>query len=131
MNNCTPFRQHEIEVGIRLRKEGRPWSEIASCLGRNQSTVQKRINYEMMTPEAKAEYRKRKEANRKARPPRKSIYIPMIAHDDNRPKFKPSAEQLAERDRVSSEPMTLSAILFGDPPPSRSALAQKVQNGTV
>lgn len=99
--NRVQVRWTEIEKEFAEAKiaEGYTYAAIAKMMGRSDAAVRK---WKFRQGERIFKRAKRESANSTDAPP----------------------ELLADRDARANEPRSLSAIMFGDPPPSRSALGR-------
>jgi hypothetical protein len=112
-----PWTSEEDSTVAAMRRDGAWLPAIADALCRTRGAVSKRLEYIALTSEERLQKSQAKSA---AVPKRaRAVVRERITPSNN--KFVPPAV-LEERERHLLEPRSLSAILMGDPAPSRSAL---------
>jgi hypothetical protein len=116
------WTKEETETLVRLRKLSVSFQEIASALNRTRKAVEWRWQVIHFTPDHKERRRQTKNANAykyRVRPKKQNPlrFVPekMLAPD----------VVLIERDIRLSAPRTITAHIFGDPPPGYSALDKR------
>lgn len=115
-----PWTSEEDSAALAMRRDGMRPPAIGEVLQRAGGAVSSRLRYLALTP---AERLQKNRAKRDSRPSRAQAVARMRVMPSNN-KLVPAAV-LEERERRLLEPRSLSAILMGDPPLSRSALGRR------
>lgn len=110
-----PLEQHQIDRAKELLRHQWPMSRVARAVGTNYNTLRNAIDPEWHTRRRQAE---RERYTRSCGP---THFVPAKPESPD--------DLLAERDRLSNMPKTLSQHFFGDPMPGRSALDRKLASG--
>ena len=111
------WMQEEDEIVLKMSREGFGLREISDRIERTMASVKARIRWLAMTPEEQREHNTRRRD-----------FAPSKAKNIIRPKI--IREEIPEsvfREAIprASEPRSLTAWMFGDPPPSHSQLARR------
>ena len=119
----THWTKERADELFRLRDEGKNYREIALLVGSSLSRIESFFRWRGLTEEQKAVKRARDSegwVRRRGRPP--GIHT----HARRVEPLRPDPAAVADRDyRLSLHPTSLTASLFGDPPPGYSALDKR------
>ena len=114
------WNDDEKRTALTMYKAGLAASDAAKKLGRSVRSVQRKIDRECAN--GGCQRRERQSVDRE--PTIKQDTRAVIGCETHKSR-RPGVDLLVERDKRLSEPRSLTALLLGDPPPSRSALAKK------
>ena len=122
----------EKRIALEMYEAGAAMSETAKKLGRSTRSVQRKIDRECAKDGFRSQRRERQRIERDRIESARIEREPTIKKDtraaigcETHKSSRPGVDLLVERDKRLSEPRSLTALLLGDPPPSRSALAKK------
>src|ERR1700755_3275087 len=120
MATASPWTEEKIAELKRLKAAGVEWKEIVVALGLTMG--QCKFRWTELTQSAERKRKRQDRSNFSRRRARK--LNPKI----NRAEVMDAVPDFVwiERDARLNEPMTITAYMCGDPPPSRSALAGRV-----
>jgi hypothetical protein len=113
----------KIETLKHLKAAGIDWDAIAAEIGNTKHACKSKFSDLTMSEERKGRLRERKNADNRVRYASQNVLTRIPTRQAASMVIPDSV--LADREARWSEPKSLTAWMCGDPPPSRSALAQR------
>lgn len=120
----TRWTPDELSRLHRFMDEGKTHAEIARLFRCKVDRVKNRICWENKSGEQRRERRARVQRWREGKKLGKYVGHP-TAHFAERPGARPPSELIEDAQRRALAPRSISAFVFGDPPPGYSALDRR------